>query len=281
MKTPVDVAKTPYFDRVFRMPFETIILTVYSGGRREHYWLKGVTDEQVADETRQFHELARHLLTTYEGSRKTFILSHWEGDWAARGSFDADRDVAPLAIQSMVRWLNARQAGVDLARKELPGSDVRVFHAAEVNRVSDAMDRGRTCVVNGVIPHTAVDLVSYSAWDTQDDPASLCRALDFIARHAPDSEAFGAKNVYVGEFGKPENEFTRQVVERSVSRTFSTAYQWGCPYVVFWQVYCNEAKKPLVEDNDDVRGFWLIRPDGTRGWACDVLRGILAEDGQR
>jgi len=124
-------------------------------------------------------------------------------------------------------------------------------------------------------------LVSYAAWDTQNDPASLRRALNFIARHAPDSEPFGAKNVYVGEFGKPENEFTRQVVERSVSRTFSTAYRWGCPYVVFWQVYCNEAKKPIVEGNDDVKGFWLIRPDGTRGWACDVLRGILAADGPR
>lgn len=278
MKTLVDVAKTPYFDEVFRMPFETIILTVYSGGRREHYWLNGITDEQIADETRQFHELARHLLATYEGSRKTFILSHWEGDWAARASFDANRDIAPLAMESMIRWLNARQAGVDLARKELPGADVRVFHAAEVNRVADAMDRGKTCVVNGVIPHTSVDLVSYSAWDTQNDPSLLCRALDFIARHAPDSGAFGAKNVYIGEFGKPENQFARPVVERSVSRAFSTAYEWGCPYVVYWQVYCNEAKKPIVEGNDDVKGFWLIRPDGTRGWACDVLRGILAAD---
>lgn len=281
MKTPVDVAKTPYFRQVFRMPFETVILTVYSGGRPKHYWLHGITDEQIADETRQFHELARHLMTTYKGSRKTFILSHWEGDWAARGSLDADRDVTPLAMKGMIRWLNARQAGVDLARKELPWTDVHVFHAAEVNRVRDAMDRGRTCVINGVIPHTKVDLVSYSAWDTQNDSALLHRALDFIARHTSDSEAFGAKNVYLGEFGKPENEFTQQVIKRCVSQAFSTAYEWGCPYVVFWQVYCNEAKRPLVQSNDDVKGFWLIRPDGTQGWACDVLRGILAADVQR
>jgi len=162
-----------------------------------------------------------------------------------------------------------------------PGADVHVFHATEVHRVADAMDRGKTCVVDGVIPHTKLDLVSYSAWDTQNDPASLRRALDFIARHAPDSETFGAKNVYIGEFGKPENEFTEPVVKRSVREAFSTAYQWGCPYVVYWRVYCNEAKKPLVRGNNDIRGFWLFRPDGTRGWACEVLRGIVGAEGQR
>jgi len=278
MQTLVDVARTPYFRTVFSMPFETIILTVYSGGRPEHYWLHGVSEKQAAEETEQFYQLARYLMDSYEGSRRTFILSHWEGDWAARGSFDANRDISPQALKGMIRWLNARQNGVDLARRETPQATVRVFHAAEVNRVRDAMDLGRPCVINRVVPHTNIDLVSYSAWDTQDDPDLLRRALDFIGRHAPDSGAFGTKNVYLGEFGKPENEFDQRAVERCVSQTLTTAYEWGCPYVVFWQVYCNESKRRPVRGNDDVRGFWLIRPDGTRGWACGGLLRTLETD---
>jgi hypothetical protein len=275
MHSLVDVAQSPYFRRVFEMPFETIILTVYSGGQREHYWLQGVSDQQIAEETRQFRDLAIHLIDTYKGSQRTFILSHWEGDWAARGSFDANRDITPTAMEGMVRWLNARQTGVDLARRERPHADVRVFHAAEVNRVRDAMEQGRPCVINSVVPKTNVDLVSYSAWDTQNDPALLRQALEFIAVHTPDSAELGAKNVYLGEFGKPENDFDRHAVEQCVSQAFGAAYDWGCPYIVFWQVYCNEARKRPVHGNDDVRGFWLIRPDGTRGWACDVLLRTL------
>lgn len=281
MRTPTDVAKSRYFRDVFAMPFRTYILTVFSGGRGEHYWIRGVSDDEAADETRQFRELALHLMVEYRGSRKTFILSHWEGDWAARGSFDGEADATPQALEGMTRWLNARQAGVAEARAEMPDADVRVYHAAEVNRIRDAMEHGRPCVTNAVLPHTNVDLVSYSAWDTQDDPVLLRRALNFIAKHAPDSTEFGDKNVFIGEFGKPENESDREHVERMVRGVVATALEWGAPYAVFWQVYCNEARKRPVRSTGDVRGFWLIRPDGSRGWAASVLSEMLAESEEK
>jgi hypothetical protein len=175
----------------------------------------------------------------------------------------------------MIRWLNARQEGVDRARKEVGEAGVRVFHAAEVNLVKIALRDDRPTVTDSVLPHTHVDLVSYSAWDTQHDPALLRSALDYIAKYTPDREPFGDRNVFVGEFGLPENDYPLPRVQRTVRGTVQTALEWDCPYVVYWQLYCNEARRQPVKTNDDVRGFWLIRPDGTKTWAWHEFRKIL------
>lgn len=276
VRTPTELAATAPYRAVFRKPFTTYVLTVYSMGRPEHYWTKGISPEQKAEETRQFHELTRHLLTTYRGTGKTFVLQHWEGDWAIRGSFDRKADPTPVAIRGMIDWLGARQAGVDKARAEAPRRGVRVFHAAEVNRVAATMRQKRPGVVDRVLPHTRLDLVSYSAWDSQGDGVTFRKALDFIAAHMPDREPFGARNVYVGEFGAPENDFAPAKVRATVRNVVRTARDWGCPYVIYWQLYCNEPRRRPVRKNDDCRGFWLIRPDGTRAWTWGYLRGLLA-----
>src|SRR5439155_20748454 len=69
----VELAQTPYFRSVFVKPFTTFILTTYSFGRGDHYWTTEITDEEKADETRQFHDLAAYLLKTYNGTGKTFV----------------------------------------------------------------------------------------------------------------------------------------------------------------------------------------------------------------
>jgi len=276
-------AETPYFRELFEKPFTTYILKVTSLGRDEGYWRKGITAEQEKDEQRQFYELARYLLTQYRGTGKTFVLQHWEGDWMVRGNFKAEQEPAPAALANMVKWLNARQAGVNQARQELGQQGVRVYHAAEVNLVVRSLRSGFPSLTNKVLPHTKLDLVSYSAWDSATsqyaDPNVLRQALDFIAAHAPDSTDFGARNVYLGEFGMPENVHSLAKVRIAVPNAIRTALDWGCPYVVYWQLYCNELKdpqaKPPVRSNDAVRGFWLIRPDGTRAWIWDYLHGLL------
>jgi len=282
-------ARSPYFQKLFSKPFTTYILVVTALGRQDNYWRNGVTQEQKQDEQRQFYELTRFLLKTYKGTNKTFILQHWEGDWMIRGSVDGKIDPSPIAIQGMIDWLNARQAGVNQARKEIGQDGVRVYHAAEVNRVVSSMKDGKVNVVNAVLPHTRLDLVSYSAWDSAlehyQKPQVLREALDFIAANMADSNDFGNKNVYLGEFGIPENLYTLEQIQKTIPNAVQTALAWGCPYIVYWQLYCNELKddkeKPPVRSNDAVRGFWLIRPDGSKSWVWDYFYGLLNPDSQK
>jgi hypothetical protein len=273
----VELARTDPYRSVFASSFTTFVLTAYATGRPDHYWRRGVTNEQADDETEQFYRLTHHLLTEYRGAGKTFVLQHWEGDWAIRGSYDPGRDPDETEIRGMIRWLQARQAGVERARREVGQHGVRVLHAAEVNLVWIGIAENRPTVTNRVLPAAGVDLVSYSAWDTQDDPVRLRRALDSIAAHTPDREPFGDRNVYIGEFGVPENERSEADVRRIVSGVTDVACEWGCPYVIFWQVYCNEARRQPVRENGDVRGFWLLRPDGTRSWSWQVLHEKLKQ----
>ncbi len=280
----VEGAQTPYYEALFDKPFTTYVMVVTALGRDDGYWRNGISEEQKKDEQRQFYELTKHLLTRYKDTGKTFVLQHWEGDWMVRGNFDANAKPSESAFQNMIEWLNARQAGVDQARREVTPQGVRVYHAAEVNRVVQSMREDFPNMVNRVLPHTHLDLVSYSAWDSATehyaDPNVLRQALDFIAAHTPDSPDFGDRNVYIGEFGMPESGYTLDQIRTAVPNAVRTGMDWGCPYVIYWQLYCNEMKdpnaKPPVKSNDAVRGFWLIRPDGTKSWLWDYFHDLLA-----
>jgi hypothetical protein len=282
----VEGARTPYFKDLFDKPFTTYIMVVTALGRDDAYWRSGITDEQKKDEQRQFYELTKYLLTAYKGTGKTFVLQHWEGDWMVRGNFDANARPTELALQSMVEWLNARQAGVNQAREEVGQQGVHVYHATEVNRVVQSMRQDFPNMVTKVLPHTHLDLVSYSAWDSATehyaDPNVLREALDFIAANTPDSSDFGDRNVYIGEFGMPESGYSLDQIRTAIPNAVRTGLDWGCPYVVYWQLYCNELKdpnaKPPVKSNDAVRGFWLIRPDGTKSWLWGYFHDLLASN---
>ncbi len=283
-KSLVEGAEAPYYRELFRKPFATYIMVVTALGRDDGYWRNDITDEQKKDEQRQFYELAKHLLTQYQGMGKTFVLQHWEGDWMVRGNFDGNAEPTPQALANMIEWLNARQAGVNQARKEVGQRGVHVYHACEVNRVVQSMRDGFPNMVNKVLPHTKLDLISYSAWDSATehyaDPNVLRDALDFIAVHAPDSPDFGNRNVYIGEFGVPENLYSLEQIQTAIPNAVRTGLGWGCPYIVYWQLYCNELKdpstRPPVKSNDAVKGFWLIRPDGTTSWVWDYLHVLFA-----
>jgi hypothetical protein len=283
VQTLVEGAQTPYYKELFSKPFTTYILVVTALSRDDGYWRSGITQQQKLDEQRQFYDLAKYLLTAYKGTGKTFVLQHWEGDWMIRGSVDPKVEPTPTAIKSMIEWLNARQMGVNRAREELGQHGVRVYHATEVNRVVQSMKQGATNMVNSVLPHTKLDLVSYSAWDAavehSENPEVLRGALDFIAANMPDSPDFGDRNVYIGEFGMPENLYPAERIQKAIPNVVKTGLDWGCPYIVYWQLYCNELKdsqvKPPVKTNDAVRGFWLIRPDGSKTWTWDYFHQLL------
>lgn len=265
------LADTPYYRALFARDFETFILTVFRPGRPAGYWRDHFSTEDEQAEEKCFTALARYLLQTYSASRKTFIIQNWEGDWALRGSFDPARKPAPQATAAMIRWLAARQQGIERARAEFSTAQAKVFHACEVNLVAQAMERGEPSVTADVLPHLTVDLVSYSAWDTKDSPARFGEALAFIARHKKPTAPFGEHGLYVGEFGLPESEAPPQMVLERTKQLLEVARKFGCPYAVYWQIYCNEPLGRAPKVNADFKGFWLVRPDGTRSPVCQLF----------
>lgn len=267
------LADTPYYRALFAREFDAYILTAFRPGRSAGYWREAFSPEDEQAEEDCFASLALHLLRTYAQSHKTFIIQNWEGDWALRGSFDPATKPTATATAAMIRWLAARQRGIARAREEFAtgGTRARVFHACEVNLVRQAQVQGAPSVTTDVLPHVSVDLASYSAWDTKDSPTQFAGALAFIAKHKRPTEPFGEHGVYVGEFGLPESEATPQLAFERTAALLAEAQRFGCPYAVYWQLYCNEPTRKPAEGNADYKGFWLVRPDGTRSPVCQLF----------
>jgi hypothetical protein len=243
----------PSYRRVFEMPFAYYLIWTYSF--TPGWWNHGFSPENQEKEYQEIRSLVSHLLRTYSDTGKTFFLGHWEGDWHLRPDLkvDSDKALTPAAIQGMIDWLNVRQRAVDDARRETPHRQVQVFHYTEVNHVTVVSMAGRPSVCNSVLPRTHVDYVSYSTYDSLGDiPNHLPKALDYIESKLPPKPEIAGKRVFIGEYGFPARKVPEQERDRRSRQVMQLGLEWGCLFVLCWQMYNNE----FSEGKEN--GYWLI-----------------------
>ena len=254
IKTNVGDPSAKDLQTILQMPFQTYFFWFRNSG-----WQDGMNEAKKKQEYSAVFQFARKLLTEHDGSGKTFFLGHWEGDWLLLKDYNASKDAEPGRIQAMIDWLNVRQAAIDDARQQVPHKNVQIYHYVEVNRVRDAMDKGQRRVVNSVLPRTSVDYVSYSAYDSQQaDPATVHKTLNYIQDKLPAKEGLPGRRVFVGEYGLSAQavSFDPQAHEKKNREIAMKFLSWGCPFVLYWEVYNNEVK------NGQQVGFWLIDDQG-------------------
>jgi hypothetical protein len=264
----------PSYRRVLAMDFKYYLVWVYGfsgyrGGQGQTdlvSFVDGFSAQEAEQEYREMYDLVRSLLTTYAGTGKVFYLGHWEGDWHLRSDFDRDRPLEERTVAGMVEWLRTRQRAVDDAKRDTPHPDVEVYHYTEVNLVRRGM-KGQPCAATLVLPQVDVDYVSYSAWDSTNDPRtaaemrrSLFTALDFIEGQLRPRPALPAgRRVWIGEFGFPANRFNEEVADRRTRWVVRSGLEWGCPFILYWELYNNE-----VEPDGRQRGYWMVDDTGAR-----------------
>lgn len=293
-RTLTELAQSDYVRQVFELPFSTIVLEASS--KVEDGWMRKNPPPGLHDAIAQeYRELAAHLYRTYRDRPVTFVLQNWEGDWLLRGS-DPKFNPPPAdwreRCDRMRRWFAARQKGVELARAEhAAGAKCVVAHAAEVNRVADAW-KGIPTVTRDVLSGVEVDLVSYSAYDgirRDGDPLLFWRCIEEIRAHTRTGPLYGPGAVAIGEFGIPENVDRERIAER-YDRMLGVMLAAKVRYAAHWQLYCNElvagakvSGREPVRDPAQVRGFWLVRPDGSLSeggrWFSDLWKRAAAEAG--
>jgi hypothetical protein len=287
----VDIAKHEYYTRAFESPFSTFILEIQP--IRKH---PGAGVNDFAADAEQFEELSLHLLQTYKETNLTFILQHWEGDWMLRGkggtvwAKDNVPKDAPQRVESFVAWLGARQKGVEAARKRAGQTQCRVLHAAEVNRVLDSLIAEVPTMTKDVLPKVALDLVSWSAYDavhSQNAAVDTWRGVEILKHYMQPSPAGIKNHLFIGEIGIPENERTPEQIDAFWDTAMAVFLAHDLPWVVVWQLYCNEIKKGAklnqgrIEKADDVRGFWLVKPDGSPSKSGEFMTNMLTFAGKK
>lgn len=304
----VDLAKHPYWQTCFDMPFSTIALSIEGAGIR-------TTDASAKAEEDEIYALAKYLLEKYKDRELTFIIHNWEGDWMMRGgtgssarwsrkagdlirAVDGDRQTVLVPadslerINAMAKWFKARQDGVNRARAAVGRSKCKVMHAIEANKVMDSQ-QGIPGIVNSVLPLVETDMVSWSCYDGMDEKGlKLYRGIEYIKQFIrPTHYMKGQKVVFLGEIGIPEQRYEGLTEKEPVVKRWD-AYIGVCqalkvPYIIQWELYCNEPKNEElrklndVRKIDEMRGFWLIRPDGTMGFAGEYFDQLLKNAGNK
>jgi hypothetical protein len=275
--------KSSYLE-VMDMPFRNIMLWVYPFSDRQTAFHKGSIPEGEAqaiyDEIYAFTSM---LLTRYSGSGKSFFLGNWEGDWhVMREHYDYSADPAPEAIQGAIEWFNLREKAVADARRDVQYEDVEVYYYIELNHVAKAMDEDRPTIVNRVLPHIRTDYVSWSSYDVtkpaammsyEDGRKRVRDALDYIEQHLPESDVPG-KRVFIGEYGFELVNFRNPETQNNYTVSIMKwALEWGCPFVLYWELYCNEIDSKTGKH----RGYWLIDDTGEKQPIYHFHKGFLEQ----
>jgi len=255
----------PSCRHVFDMPFANFVIWMHTFSHQSWDDLyAGFPKTAQEKEYREVYDFTAYLLKTYSGSGKTFYLGHWEGDGILRGSVSKTNDVrvTPAAVQGMINWLTVRQSAVDDAKRDTPHQNVQVWHYTEVNHVVIARDEGRPAVVNKVLPYVPVDFVSYSAYDTSNFPRpdNIKSALDYIESKLTPKPGIVGKRVFIGEYSyEILNQHTPQQQNELSCIVMRTGLEWGCPFVLYWEIYNNE-----VSPDGAQRGAWMIDDKGVK-----------------
>jgi hypothetical protein len=252
LKTLAEIAqKEPAHRAVLDMPFTHFFIWAYPFSTQGTASNFKPAERDL--EYREMHDLAAHLLRTYSGSGKKFYLGHWEGDWHLRPHHDPKKPFPENFGDNFIAWLKVRQQAIDDAKRDTPHQDVEVWHYTEANLVVPFL-KGGQCLANDILPKVDVDFVSYSSYDSlqrgiRDD---LHAALDLLESKLKPKPSISGKRVFIGEYGFPARRYSPEVQNRKSIETMIAALEWGCPFVLYWELYDNEGtpEKP--------GGFWII-----------------------
>jgi hypothetical protein len=276
-QTLAEIARSdPAVKTVIDMPFANLLMWVYPPATRVRLF----DPATLGAEYRELYDLARYLRQTYSGTGKVFFLGNWEMDNHLTAS--RKKEPSPELLANVAAWVERRQQAVDDAKRDTPDSDLQVYYYLELNLVWDAI-AGRPRAANTILPATRVDYVSYSSYDSllPSPEQRLPQALDYLQSQLKPKDSISGKRVFIGEYGFPVDRHTPQDQDTLSRRVMRIGLEWGCPFVLYWEMYNNEVK------DGRQRGFWLIDDKGrkqpvystlqqyyrnARLWVTDFLR---------
>ena len=286
--TPVDIVQHPYFKKALGCNFSTIVLNVTN--------LKKELDEEKPDFTTAYNEiynLTSYLLKQYENRKVTFVIKNWEGDWLLRGGFLKKEEWLAVSdtqrnrrIKNMIQWLKARQAAVEKARSEVKNTQCKIYHAVECNKVIESM-KGVPGVASDVLPKINTDIVSWSCYDGLAKAVQLYKGIVYLQEQFQPSACMQKeRKIMLGEIGIAERMHPENIATRW-DEFMGVCFALNVPYIVHWELYCNEPvdgdKKKFYPPRtaEELRGFWLIKPDGTDSEGGVYFKKLLAAKGKK
>ena len=246
--TLLDIAKLPeYINVLTSSMYKNIIIVCHSTHReKSNYWNEEFTSIDKINEENEFNDLAMFLRNI---KNTTFILQNWESDNYRLVNND-------VSIR-MISWIKSRQSGIDRYRKNNIIIEDNVFHAIEINRI------GVHKMITDIIPHIRIDLVSYSCYDSQENPVLFENNIKYILSQIKRERNYTFKQIpeclkrfrvplYIGEFGLSHNNNYENHIINTLNNVFHTSSKYELPFINFWNLYNNEPNRMygLIDDKN-------------------------------
>jgi hypothetical protein len=236
---------------------------------------RDMTQDERDAEYEEMYELTTHLLETYEDTGKTFYIGNWEGDWelmwasGCRTASGFDMACHPSAdvVARYHTWAQIRQNAIDDAKEDMRAKDVHVFHYIEFNLAQENFEDGSTrpSILNSIVPYVNPDYLSYSAYKSTNRYINhegqwfnqgrvdeffyevLNYAESKLSETETDFSVMGdnSKRVFIGEFG-PGLATEPTLARTTAAEVIRASLEWGCPFVLQWELYDNLTTMPLV-----------------------------------
>ncbi len=189
----------PNLDVIVFRPYSNQTATTQSAAQQETLCAgtaSATTGFEVADIATDYGAVATLLYERYGSQNKTVILTGWEADNQIKYYPATNPPCAWPANPTPYRQLlETRQAAVKAVRLQYASSNLRVFHAVEINRAVTTLSVLSSLIPQMVKDGNAPDFISYSSWASQ--PANVATALGTIASLS----GLSHDRIYVGEWG--------------------------------------------------------------------------------
>jgi hypothetical protein len=284
--TYIDVLSHPYFQKALDCGQTCVVFNVSNSD--------GQFDKENADFSKiedEMFELGTYLLTKYKDREITFIIKNWEGDWMLRGLGKQKKewmaepeDKRMLRVKNMTSWFESRQRAITDARKEVRKTKAKIYYGVEANKVIESLN-GITGIASDILPKIKVDLVSWSSYDGMNDFHEMYRGIEYLRKQLrPTPYMKDEKRVIIGEIGVPENISKKSATVRW-DEFFGVFFALNVPLIIDWELYCNEPKDGSQNDfnkprtADEMRGFWMLKPDGSKSETALFWEKILNNPG--
>lgn len=235
-KSPSDIIQQDNYQRVLSMGFDLIVIICHAKPTSE--WKFSDSPNIYSEETDELRKLSIEL-GKFENTE--FIITNWEGDCMI------GNDKEPLVYQRMIKWVQARQNGIDLANQK------NVKHGIEVNFVRQSLPSiGNISVLTEVVPYTKTDYVSYSCYDCKNE-SEFEDSVKMISK-------LSNRPMIIGEFGTPVNIRSSSESLEYIRGIFNVCEKYHIKACFYWQIYENEFKRDGL-GNLEPMGFGIIGHD--------------------
>eukprot|EP00879_Flechtneria_rotunda_P023895 GHRR01025305.1.p1 GENE.GHRR01025305.1~~GHRR01025305.1.p1 ORF type:complete len:319 (+),score=71.55 GHRR01025305.1:298-1254(+) len=229
------------------------------------------TDLDGIDVYKEMYKLAVYLLKRYNGSGKTFMIGHWEGDWCIRDALNKELKPNPQKVKDLVELLSDKQRAIDDAKRDNKCvKDVHVWHYTEANLVEQSIKEGSgwVSVINTVVKQVkpAIDYVSVSVGGDSlrevNPTVAFHKTLDYAHRQLPYKRGVPEPRVFAGEYYfdlRNRDDAvaiyapTPQLQKQRGCWAAASGVAWGAPYMMWWAFYDNERTS-----SGNFRGYWLV-----------------------